>query len=214
MDYLLSSAYLPNLEYMSILLLGDTVWLEAKENYQKQSYRNRAMILSPNGVLVLAVPVCHDTRHNIPIKDVRISADHPWQRMHWRSLESCYRSSPYFEFFEYDIRPFYEKPQKWLFDYNLDWLLALCKMMGLKNPSIKLTESYHDPVAGMHDMRRLIHPKRQALTVPAEYNQLFSPNHGFEPRLSFVDLLFNQGRSSLSLVSLAFNEINSQIKRV
>ena len=214
MDYLLSSAYLPNLEYMSILLLGDTVWLEATENYQKQSYRNRAMILSPNGVLVLAVPVCHDSRHNIPVKEVRISSDHPWQRMHWRSLESCYRSSPYFEFFEHEIRPFYEKPYKWLFDYNLEWLLALCKMMGVKNISIKLTENYHDPVTGMHDMRRLIHPKRQSLTVQTAYNQLFSPNKAFEPRLSFVDLLFNQGRSSLSLLNLTLDEINRQIKKV
>lgn len=211
MNYLLSSAYLPNIEYMSVLLLGETVWLEAAENYQKQSYRNRAMILSPNGVQVLAVPVCHDVRHNVPIKEIRISSDHPWQRMHWRSLESCYRSSPYFEFFEHDIRPFYEKPQKWLFDFNHEWLVALCKMMGVKNPVFQLTENYHEPVEKMYDLRKIIHPKRDALTRTESYTQLFSPNNKFEPRMSFVDLLFNEGRNSMLWLNPAFAEINSLI---
>ncbi len=210
MEYLLSTAYLPNLDYMSVLLLGGTVWLEGAENYQKQSYRNRAMILSPNGVLVLAIPVCHDLRHNVPVKEVRISEDHPWQRMHWRSLESCYRSSSYFEFFEHAIRPFYEKPHKWLFDYNYEWLLALCKMMGIKSPDIRVTEVWHDPTPGMIDLRMSLHPKRPALSEQLTYNQLFPPAQGFEGRLSFVDLLFNEGRNSIVWLGPAFTEIDKR----
>lgn len=213
MNYLLSSACLPNAEYMSIILLGGTVWIEAAETFQKQSYRNRTMIQSPNGIQVLSVPVCRDTRHNVPVREIRISDDHPWQRMHWRSLESCYRSSPYFEFFEHQLRPFYEKPQTSLFDYNLEWMLALCRMMGVKDPDIRLTEDYIQPQeaagAGLIDLRGLIHPKKEALSQSAPYTQLFAPEGVFIPRLSFADLLFNEGRNSINWLNSSFREINN-----
>lgn len=209
MNYLLSDAYLPNIEYMSVLLLGASVSIDTAGNYQKQSYRNRCRILSPNGVLTLAIPVCHDTRHNIPMKEVRISNDHPWQRIHWRSLESCYRSSPFFEYFEHSIRPLYENPYIYLAEYNLEWILALRKMMGIKNSAdLLFTEKYEAAPQGLIDLRERIHPKKKALASPVSYNQVFAGSGHFEPGLSFADLLFNEGRNSMEWLQPCYAEIN------
>lgn len=209
MNYLLSSAYLPNLEYMSVVLLGSAITIDTAGNYQKQSYRNRCRILSPNGVLTLAIPVSHDTRHNIPMKEVKISNDHPWQRIHWRSLESCYRSSPFFEYFEHSVKPLYEKPYTYLAEYNLEWILTLRSMMGMKNsPDLLFTEHYEAVPEGFTDLRERIHPKRAALGSPVRYNQVFPSTGDFEPGMSFADLLFNEGRNSIEWLEASFAAIN------
>jgi hypothetical protein len=111
--------YLPPVEYFTKLInFKPDVVFEKEEHFPKQTYRNRANIYSPDGVQTLTVPIIKGSKNHTKTKDVKISYDFRWQRLHWMGLQTCYRSSAYFEYYEDDFAPFYEKQTTFLFDYN------------------------------------------------------------------------------------------------
>src|SRR6202000_3568320 len=111
--------YLPPVAWFAELKkYQPAVLIEREEHFPKQTYRNRADIYSPDGKLSLVVPVVKGLKNHTKVKDVKISYDFKWQRLHWMSLQACYRRSAYFEFYEDDFAPFYEKKFPFLFDYN------------------------------------------------------------------------------------------------
>ena len=130
--------YLPPVSYFTQLKTNNFEFaLEKFEHFPKQTYRNRATIASPNGSLDLAIPVIKGSKLHTPFKDVKISYDSRWQRLHWLSLQNCYRSSAYFEFYEDGLAPFYEKKYDYLFDYNYELLAWLFKQLKINTKSIK-----------------------------------------------------------------------------
>jgi len=186
--------YLPPVSYFSALTAQNYEFLiEKEEHFPKQTFRNRARVYSPNGPLDLFLPVIKGSKYHTKMKDVKISYDFKWQRLHWLSLESCYRNSPYFEFYEDELAPFYEKKYEFLFDFNLEMLQWILKQMK-KSPEIGFTAEYIKEVAPDLDFRSKIQFKTPELLVPVKpYSQVFGDRHGFLPNMSIVDLLFNQG---------------------
>jgi len=179
-----------------MLKQSDKLWIEKCEHFPKQTYRNRASIYSPNGKLDLIIPVKKGSNVHTRIKDVRISYESDWQRLHWMSLQTAYRRSAYFEFYEDDFRPFFEKQYTFLFDYNLELLTLLLNLLKA-GKDFAFTEEYVKSYANISDFRELIHPKKkmESFTVKP-YFQVFEPKYGFIPNLSIVDLLFSQGPHS------------------
>lgn len=194
----LAASYLPPVSYFHAIAKNEGyVLLEKYEHFPKQTYRNRARIATANGVLDLIVPIQHGRKERIAMKDIRINYDHDWQRLHWLSIQTAYRSSAYFEYYEDDFRPFYEKKYDFLLDYNVAQLELLLKCLKLKR-AINFTDTYEKeyPFA---DFRDAIHPKKESIMKdPKPYYQLFEDRHGFLPDLSVVDLIFNQGPQSKS----------------
>ncbi|MGQ7856020.1 WbqC family protein [Pedobacter sp. WC2501] len=186
--------YLPPVGYFSLLQkLGEDFLIEKHEHLAKQTYRNRASIYSPNGKLDITVPVVKGAKTHTKMKDVRISYDFNWQRLHWLSLESCYRSSAYFEFYEDELSRFYTNKFEFLFDYNFELLEWLNKKLKL-NKSFGVTGEYFDDIKPELDFRSAMNPKKQEDIVNNKsYYQVFEDKHQFLPNLSIVDLLFNQG---------------------
>lgn len=186
--------YLPPVGYFSLLQkLGEDFLIEKHEHLAKQTYRNRASIYSPNGKLDLTVPVVKGAKTHTKMKDVRISYDFNWQRLHWLSLETCYRSSAYFEFYEDELSHFYQHKFEFLFDYNLELLAWLNKKLKL-NKTFNTTSEYLDDVTSALDFRSMMNPKKQEDIVNNKpYFQVFEDKHQFLSNLSIVDLLFNQG---------------------
>lgn len=189
--------YLPPIEYFSKMLIhkGNIIF-EDTENFQKQSYRNRATIHSPNGKLDLTVPVVKGSKSHTKVKDVRISYDFQWQRMHLMSLQTSYRSSAYYEYYEDELNVFYEKKWDFLFDYNEEIMDVLLKFLKLKIQSryvLEFEKSYPD----LCDFRDSIHPKKTSIESFKPYFQVFEDRNDFLPNLSIVDLLFSQGPQSL-----------------
>ena len=198
MNKILPISYLGNISYYSSLLNADKVLIEICGHYDKQTYRNRTVIYGANGRLNLVVPVKKGREGRRPVKEVEISYDQPWQRLHWKSLESAYRCSPYFEFYEHHLAPFYQKEEKFLVDLNLkllDKTLELLQAEKLYN----VTGTYEDAHAGYIDERNLFDPHRNNTDAQglSPYTQVFENKQGFLPDLSILDLLFNCGPESL-----------------
>ena len=203
----LSTAYLGNIQYFSKLVNAELVYLEQHEHYQKQSYRNRCNIAGANGVLTLVIPVEKDHGKKMPIRDVRIDYSQAWQQNHWRAILSSYSSSPFFEYYVDDIRPFYKEQTPYLFDYNLRFTELILELL-LLSSNIILTDTYRVEVEHSEfDYRQSISPKERlakpdALFNPTSYFQVFAQRFGFIPNLSIIDLLFNEGPNALQYLSL------------
>lgn len=195
---LLSTAYLPPINWLQHFLKNESVHIEAHEHFQKQSYRNRCEILSANGKLALSIPLIKQSDKEV-ISLKRINYAENWQMNHWRAITSAYKNSPYFEFFEEDLKPFYTQQYDLLFEYNNALLKLILKLWRIKK-DILYTENYTKEFAGL-DLREKIHPKLKPEEVFKSYHQVFSDKHGFVSNLSCIDLLFNQGMSGLEFLS-------------
>ncbi|MFC3196151.1 WbqC family protein [Parapedobacter deserti] len=192
---ILPAFYLPPVPYFSAIQNNaKPILIEQHENYIKQSYRTRASVYSANGQLDLIVPVQRGRNGHTQMKDVQISNDWNWQRLHWMSLQTAYRSSAYFEYYEDDFAPFYTRRYEWLFEYNMEQLEVLMRLLKI-NREITFTQSFREDYAPDTDFRQTIHPKRKP-EMGKPYYQVFESKHGFIPGLSVVDLLFNHGPQS------------------
>jgi hypothetical protein len=190
--------YLPTIEYFSKLVLDKPrVVIEKHEHFPKQTYRNRATIYSPNGKLDLIVPIVRGSKNHTAYKDVKICYEFNWQRIHWMSLETCYRSSAFFEYYEDDFSVFYNKKFDFLFDYNQEILNLLIRLTKLKI-DYSCTLEFEKELPEFTDYRNSMKPNREANTQFKPYFQLFEDKLGFIPNLSVVDLLFNQGPQTLN----------------
>jgi hypothetical protein len=190
--------YLPPVEYFVRLnTYKPDILIESEEHFPKQTYRNRANVYTPDGVLTLTVPVIKGAKNHTKVKDVKISYDFEWQRLHWLSLQACYRRSAYFEYYEDELAPFYEKKFDYLFDYNEQLLQFILKAMRIKL-ELKYTESYEAEYPGLADYRTSINPRHEIDLEQKPYFQVFEDRKGFLKNLSIVDLLFNQGPHSVN----------------
>ena len=194
----LTSAYLAPVEYYSALAKADTVFLEHCEFYEKQSYRNRCNIAGANGQLALTIPVEKSKGARMLTRDVRISEHSDWQLQHWRSIESAYNSTPFFEYYKDDLLPFYEQDWTFLWDFNIEIQAKMLELLDLQ-VDIQLTKEYKvDVDENVLDARNSIHPKKETDTGSLKnYYQVFEQRFGFIPNLSIIDLLFNMGNESI-----------------
>lgn len=192
-----SSNYLAPIEYYFHLIKSDEIIIDTCENYVKQTYRNRCQVLSPNGVQNLSIPLIKARQRKI-IKDVQIAYDDNWRKLHWKSFESAYRSSPYFEYYEDDFYPFYhDKEYKYLVDFNDDLQQKIIELLSIETKTLK-SNSYQENVAVEHDFRNSISPKNTSALNFNHYIQVFGDRNGFKPNLSIVDLLFNEGPNAVN----------------
>jgi hypothetical protein len=144
-EILLSTAYLPNIQYFSKLLSNKNVLIETEDNYQKQSYRNRTIILSANGPLSLVIPVIKPNGNNTRTRDIIIDQNAPWQQIHWKAIVSAYKHSPFFDIFEAEIFPVFQTKEKFLLDWNFFVLDQVLKISGIEKSYLKTISYQHIP---------------------------------------------------------------------
>ena len=192
MNILIHPTYFPSISHYVAMLQADSVTFEMEDNFQKQTNRNRMYIYSPNGVQMLNIPIKHSKDKHQKYKDVRIENDFGWQKNHFKSLEAAYRTSPFFEYFEDDFRPLFEKKHEFLMDLNFEVFELVNDSLGINIQLEKTTEFFHE-VSDYIDFRPLVNGKKDT-TQLQEYNQVFNEKHGFINNVSILDLLFNEGR--------------------
>jgi hypothetical protein len=210
---LLSSAYLAPVQYFTKLISYDEVWIELNEHFLKQSYRNRCMILTANGIQNLSIPVTEGSNSKKKMRDVIVSYDHPWQKLHWKALLSAYNNAPFFEYYADSIAPFYLKEKrKFLIDFNNEIQSVILNELNIKCP-IKFSEDFIDAKyipPGTNDFRYTIHPKASRQIedknfIPQVYMQVFQEKFGFTANLSIIDLLFNEGPMTGKVIERSYN---------
>ena len=215
-EALLSTTYFGPVQWYQKLNRYPYIYIERCESFIKQTYRNRCVIATTNGLQTLSVPVEHNNSQ--PITDIRISNHGNWRHLHWNALMSAYGDSPFFDYYVDDIRPFFEQRWENLFDFNMAITHKLCELLDI-HPTIRFTEEYvpsrreeggerrentlHSPLSTLHspfDFREVIRPKNPLPDpdfTPRKYYQVYQNKWGFQPNLSILDLLFNMGNESI-----------------
>jgi hypothetical protein len=194
-NILIHPGYFPSISHFVAIAQSDLVTFEMDDNFQKQTNRNRMYIYSPNGIQLLNIPIKHSKVAHQKTKDVRLETAFDWQKQHFKSLEAAYRTSPFFEYFEDDITPIFQKKHTFLMDLNLETMSVVSKCLGLEF-DYNETEEYFREVKDKIDFRGLINGKKDT-SVFEPYTQVFGEKHGYLNNLSILDLLFNEGRYAL-----------------
>ncbi len=196
---LLQTTYFGPIQWYQKLHRYDHCVIEQCDSYQKQTYRNRCVIATANGLQTLTVPVEEGRGKREEVKDVRISDHNQWRRIHWNALQSAYSESPFFEYYADDIHPFFEKEYTFLVDFNEEIRQKICELTDI-HPSVTYSSVYSVDGSGMKDFRDVIHakhPQEDPEFQPRPYWQVFQHRHGFQPNLSILDLLFCMGPESI-----------------
>lgn len=196
MESLLLPTYFPSISHFAVMAQSESITFEIEDNFQKQTNRNRAYIYSPNGIQLLNIPVKHSKDAHQKTKEIQVENEFDWQKQHFKSLEAAYRNSPFFEFFEDDIRPFFEKKHQFLMDLNFEALDIVTKCLRMKLEYTKTSEYFHDADSTISDFRALANGKKDSNTFET-YVQVFDDKHGFINNLSVLDLIFNEGKYAM-----------------
>ena len=208
---LLSSAYFGPVQWYQKLHRYDRCLIEQHDNFVKQTYRNRCIIPTTNGIQALSIPVSCPQGSQLsktPMRDVRISDHGNWRHIHWNALCSAYGESPFFDYYQDDLRPFFERKWTFLFDFNMEIILKMVELLDIR-PKISLTTAFLSDASMaenaienslIDDFRDVIRPKHPGLDsdfMARPYYQVYQQKHGFQPNMSILDLLFNEGNEAI-----------------
>lgn len=194
-EALLSSTYFGPVQWYQKLNRFDKCLIESQESFVKQTYRNRCVIATTNGMQSLTIPIEHGESRLM--RDIRISNHGHWRHLHWNALMSAYGESPFFEFYADDLHPFFEQQWDYLFDYNMAITDKMCELIDFQ-PCLEITNNFTREAE--HDYREAIQPKHPLPDkefTPRPYYQVYAQKHGFLPNLSILDLLFNEGPEAI-----------------
>jgi hypothetical protein len=199
MTTLLSSTFFGPVQWYQKLARSSKVLIEQHDAYQKQTYRNRCLIATTNGVQALTVPV------TVEMGRALISDHGNWRHQHWQALTSAYGDSPFFLYYEDDLRPFFTERWEYLYDFNEAIRQKMCELIDI-HPNLSFTTDYvkcGDTENDVLDLREAIQPKHPIADsefTPQRYYQVYERKHGFLANLSILDLLCNMGPESVFLL--------------
>lgn len=199
MNILIHPTYFPSISHFTAMIKADKIVFEVEDNFQKQTNRNRMYIYSPNGMQLLNIPVKHSSNPHQKFKDTKIEHAFDWQKQHFKSLEAAYRTSPFFEYFEDDIRPLFEKKHDFMMDLNFQAMEIVTECLGI-DFNYEKTQKYFHEVNDLTDFRYLVNGKIDTSAFEP-YTQVFEEKHGFINNLSILDLLFNEGRYAVEYLN-------------
>lgn len=194
---LFSTAYFPPVSYVAALLQSNSIVVEQYETFPKQTYRNRTVIATANGLLSLTVPVVRTNGNHTYTKDMAICYNENWALKHWRAIESAYNTSPYFLYYKDELELILNKKHSTLIDLNMDIIAFVFKKLKTKK-EVLLSDDYVSIITERtKDYRNVFFPKNKETIQLPPYDQVFTDRFGFQSDISILDLLFNLGPDSL-----------------
>lgn len=190
---ILVPAYFAPISYFKHIINQNEVLFSTNTKYQKQTYRNRCIICGSNGLQKLIIPITH-SRDRKNDKDVMIYNKIPWQKNHWKSIETAYKSSPFYEYYCEDLKDFFTEKYKYLFDLNI---AIMIQIFNLLDHSMNINETNCE--INLIKINQILDPKKDLLETK-QYNQVFQNKIGFQSDLSIIDVLFNLGPETLDYI--------------
>ncbi len=208
----------PPLSWWQSALQVKKVTFDLAEHYQKMSYQNRYYLASAQGKLLLSVPLEKGRNQRNDIAAVRIaSGNTQWQNIHWKTIVSLYGRSPFFEHFEYTLRPLFETKFEWLHDWNRSGIELISRFLGLDLFLGETNDYIHSYPGEILDWRGKLRPAANDMTIQTTgghvtYYQVFAHRNGFIPDCSILDLLFCEGLYSKAILQSGnLNPINASV---
>jgi len=203
----------PNIEWWAYALKADILLLDKAEHFEKMSYRNRYYIAGSNNGILLTIPLLQGRNQRITMKSVGIYDKERWQKQHWRTLVSVYKSTPYFDYYEDSLQQLFITPFTYLIDFNLATLHWLKKQL-----RVSFEERFEDDYIKNYppeivDIRGL-KPSSSKNSMPhfPKYYQAYESRIGFLPNLSILDILFSEGPNTVEWILRNTNEILNAVK--
>jgi len=187
--------YFGPISYWKQIINSNILW-DVHQNYVKQSYRNRTFIHSANGLHKLTIPVKH-SKIKFSMLNAEIDNKIAWQKNHWRSIQTAYSSSPFFEFYKDSLEQVYNKKYTYLVKFNFDMIKLVFEWLDIEI-KLKLSKEYKVVYDDSLDLRKKIENQKHSISKNKIYNQVFFEKNGFLNDLSIIDLIFNEGPNSLS----------------
>ena len=222
---ILQPGYLPWLGFFDQMARCDLFVYHNDIEYDKQSWRNRNRIRTKEGWTWLTVPVKLKEHSSCKISEMRIDYSKKWQRRHWNLILENYRKAPFFKAYKDAFHEIYNRSWELLLDMNVFLVETLMKMIGIHRRIMFSSELNLGDVTKTDRLIKLL-KKIGASTflegsagrnyieehkftdagieleyhdyVHPVYEQQFDP---FIPYLSVMDLLFNCGDKSLSIIT-------------
>ncbi len=193
MKIIIHPTYFPNIFSFKTIINSTNILFEVNDHYVKQTLRNRTSIHAANGKLNLSVPVKFSSTKKEKYKDIKICYDSNWQKIHLKSIESAYKNSPFYDFFEDYFINFYNKKEKFLVDLNFSSIRLIFEILE-KELNCNFTNEYLEKYIDLTDYRSLLTNKNFNEKVDFKnYTQVFQEKNGFIENLSSIDLIFNKG---------------------
>ena len=188
--------YFSPISQYGAIFKSSSLEFETADNFQKQTYRNRCYIYGANGKQLLNIPISYPkTEDRKKTKDILIEEGSNWQTQHYKSIQTAYNSSPFFEFYKDDLMKIFEKKYKYLLDVNIDSFLFINESLELQKQHSLTKEYQNDPT---NDYRILANVKLHPKCLIERYIQVFDSKFGFINNLSILDLLFMEGPNAIS----------------
>ena len=200
MKIIIHPTYFPNIDLLSQLIKSENILFEISDKYIKQTLRNRTEIHAANGKLILSIPVKYSSSEKEKYKDIKICYNSSWQKIHLKSIESAYRNSPYYDFFEDYFIKFFNKKEKFLIDANIKSIELIYDILDMKM-KYDLTNDYKNKLENYTDYRKLVDSNPDEKMSKINYSQVFQEKNGFISGLSSLDIIFNKGLESLDYIN-------------
>ena len=200
-NVLLDCEIFPCIAWYKTFLQTENVAIEQHEFFERTSFRNRTLLAGPNGLITLSIPLLGGRNQKKSMKDIQISFEENWQILHWKTIESCYRRSPYFEYYADEIQQLILKKINFLVDYNIECLHTINKLLLVKK-EFELTSIFEkNPNSEILDYRNKfsVHDYDTISNLP-NYIQVFQERNGFKNNLSILDMLFCVGKPLVHLL--------------
>ena len=221
---ILQPTYLPWMGYFEMIASCDIYIAFDSAQFTRKTFDHRNKIKTANGVIYLSVPV-QKAPQNTRTCDIKISYEqgNPLEK-HWKTIKLAYKKAPYFEKYRSLFEEFYSKKYILLRDLNVDMIKLICSILGIKTKII-FSSSLSDKntkkterVINLCKQAQITHLydaqgaekildkslfKKEGILIDFQdfkhpkYPQLWGE---FVPYLSVIDLIFNQGDKSLSII--------------
>lgn len=202
MNKIIDLQLFPSVDYIKEFAKSENILISSCEWMQKRTFRNRYIVSGANGLIALTIPIVGGREKKQLYKDVKIDFSENWQDRHWKTLQSAYNKSPYFEYYSYDLHSFFTQKEEYLFSFNYKILVWLLKVLKI-NCLVEVNEDFYDNSKDYINLSNKFLPNTvisQEQNWKPKYPQVFEDRFGFLPNLSILDMLFCVGPDTYNLL--------------